>query len=161
MVWCWRLENLNRHWICDGYVYSSSHGDKFSPLPTITISSRTKRFRSVELDTTYVDVSHLHVSSTKVVFFGIKIPVPNQCSWLRPNFYRKDSTNKNYGFLVRSVASRSIGQWGVMHTLGLYFGPDWTIWIGWRHSKRFSPFSCCVFSHLYAPPHPKKEIILT
>ena len=58
----------------------------------------------MDLDNTYVDGGHLHVSSTNVEFFNDKIPTPTQCSHLRLNLHLKDSANDNSGFLVQSIA---------------------------------------------------------
>ena len=166
MVWCWRLKNLNIYWKCDSCVDSITRGDNRSPLHTITIISIMKRFRSVDLDTPYVDGGQLHVSFTKVEFCYNKSPAPTQCSRLRPNLHLKDSTNKNYGFLVCSIAPQALVQWSENHSLGLYIGSDNTAWICWRHRGRlflslFRPFSSHVFWCLYAPQWTKRELILT
>ena len=109
-VWCWRIKNLNRDWICESWVSISIRCGRYSPLPTITTSIKTRRFRSVDLDTLDGDCGHLHGSSAQVKSCGNKSPAPTQCSHLRYNFHFKDSANNNSGFLVRSVAPQLLGK---------------------------------------------------
>ena len=145
MVWCWCLENLNRYWICDRCVSISIRCGNSSPLSTITNSSRTSRFRSVDLDTPYVDSCHHHVYSTKVELCENKSSARTQYSRLQPNFHLKDSANDNSGFLVCSVAPRELSHWRDMHDLGLYLGSNGTLYIGLRHREH--PF--CLFFALF------------
>ena len=159
-VWCWRIENLNRDWICDGCVSSSSCCGSSSPLPTITTSSSTKRSRSVDLDTTYVDGGYLHVSSTKVEFSDNKSPAPNQCSRLWPNFHLKDSANETSSFLFLSIATQHSASEVTCTALVsilvpmVYFGLVGAIASVFFVS--FLTFLIRVFWCLYAPPRPKK-----
>ena len=67
-------------------------------------------FRSVELETPNVYGDHLHVSSSKVEFCDNKIPVPTQCSLLRPNFHIKISAT---GILIFCSLRSSSGNWSV------------------------------------------------
>ena len=60
------------------------------------------------------------------IFCDNKIPAPNQCSRLRPNLHLKYSANKNYGFIVISVAPLSLGQLSDMHIIGIYSGSGGT-----------------------------------
>ena len=100
----------------------------------------------MDLDTTYVDGGHIHVSSTKVGFCDDKSPTPTRCSHLRTKFHLKDNANKNYGFIVRSVAPLSRVQWSGNNSLVIYFGSDGTARIGRRHRERlFRIFESCIF----------------
>ena len=135
-----------------------------SPIPTITNSRRTSRFRLMYIDTPDVDCDHLHGSSSKFKSCDNKIPAPTQCSCFRPNFHLKDIDNKNSGFLVCSVAPRSLSQWSDMQVHGLNLGYNGPAWIGRRHCNLllsfFRHFSSRGLWCIYAPPRPKKELIL-
>ena len=160
-VWCWRLKNLNRDWICDGCSSVSSRSGGSIPIPTI-IRIITKRSLSLDLDTPYVDDGHLHLSSTKVEFCNNKSPAPTRCSRIHPNFHLKDSANRNSGFLVQFISPWELRQWSDKHRLGLYLGSYVTERIRRRHRKHiFQNFRVGHFRALYAPPWPKQGLVLT
>ena len=128
----------------------------------VMLSRGMKRFRSVDLDTPYVDGGQLHVSSTKVKFWNEKIPAHTQCSHLRTNFHLKGSANKNPGLLFLYLAPQALGQWSEKHILGLYIIFYGTARIKQRHCERnFRLFRVVYFRALYAPMRPKQELVLT
>ena len=106
---------MNRDRICGGYISSSSRGgSSSSPLPTITNSRSTRRFQSMELDTSDIDCGHLHDSSARgqIMRRQNSRAYPMQSVAFGPISASRTVPNENYGFLVCSVGAfeRSAGE---------------------------------------------------